>query len=83
MRDVADLARIVAREGIEISVITIPASAAAAVAQSCVAAGLRAILNFAPVRLNAPASVRLKNVDLKINLETLAFYVPHRNCPGE
>jgi len=83
VRDVADLARIVAREGIEISVITIPASAAAAVAQSCVAAGLRAILNFAPVRLNAPASVRLKNVDLKINLETLAFYVPHRNCPGE
>ena len=48
----------------------------------CVAAGLKAILNFAPVRWNAPPGVRVKNVDLKINLETLAFYIPNAPTKG-
>ncbi len=75
VHDVARLADLVARHAIEIGVITVPAEAAASVAERCFAAGLKAILNFAPARLNAPAGVRLKNVDLKINLETLSFYI--------
>lgn len=78
VRDVADLAGVVAREGIEIGVLAVPASSAVSVAQRCFAAGLRAILNFAPVRLNPPAGVRVKNVDLRIHLETLAFSIPAR-----
>lgn len=76
IRDVESLEGSVAGEGIEIGLITVPAAAAADVAKRCVAAGLKAILNFAPVGLNAPSDVRLKNVDLKINLETLSFYLP-------
>ena len=82
VRDIADLAGVVARESVEIGVISVPASAAASVARRCVAAGLKAILNFAPVRLNLPPQVRVKNVDLKINLETLAFYVPSPATKG-
>jgi len=82
VRNVSELSRVVAREAIEIAVLAVPASAAVAVARQCVAAGLKAILNFAPVRLNAPAGVRLKNVDLKINLETLAFYIPNAPTKG-
>jgi redox-sensing transcriptional repressor len=74
VRDVADLAQIVSREKVQIGVLAVPAAEAAAVVRLCVRAGLKAILNFAPVRLTAPAGVRLKNVDLKVNLETLAFY---------
>ena len=73
--DVTRLPEIVSRERIEIGVITVPASAAQEVARRCFEAGLRAILNFAPVRVRAPADVRLKNVDLRINLETLSFYL--------
>jgi redox-sensing transcriptional repressor len=40
-----------------------------------VAAGIRAVLNFAPARLRTPRDVRLKNVDLSIELETLSFYL--------
>ena len=40
-----------------------------------VAAGMRAILNFAPGRVKVPKDVRLKNVDLSIELETLSFYL--------
>ncbi len=75
VHEVRQLRSIVAREAIEIGIITVPAEAAAEVAQACFEAGLKAILNFAPVRLNVPPGVRLKNVDLKINLETLSFYI--------
>ena len=73
--DVRRLAEVVAREAIEIAVLTVPASEAPAVARQCWEAGLKAVLNFAPVRLDAPPDAHLKNVDLKINLETLSFYI--------
>jgi len=73
--DVARLKEFVVQQGIQIGMITVPASSAADVVRLCVEAGLRALLNFAPARLQAPPGVRLKNVDLKINLETLSFYI--------
>jgi redox-sensing transcriptional repressor len=75
VHDVRRLADLVAREGIEIGVLTVPAAAAAEVVRLCWDAGLKAVLNFAPVRLDAPPDAFLKNVDLKINLETLSFYI--------
>jgi redox-sensing transcriptional repressor len=75
VHDVRRLAEVVERDGIEIGVITVPASAAPEVARRCWEAGLKAVLNFAPVRLDPPSDVFLKNVDLKINLETLSFYI--------
>jgi redox-sensing transcriptional repressor len=82
VRDIAELPAVVAREEVAIGVITVPASAAASVARRCVAAGLKALLNFAPVRLNLPPGVRVRNVDLKIHLETLAFYIPSPATKG-
>ena len=78
IHDVRRLADVVARERVEIAVITVPADAAAEVARQCWDAGLKAVLNFAPVRLDPPADSHLKNVDLKINLETLSFYMARR-----
>jgi redox-sensing transcriptional repressor len=42
-----------------------------------VAAGLHAILNFAPVRVRAPEDVLVKTVDLKVHLEELCFFLAH------
>lgn len=64
-----------ARHRVDIGVIAVPAEAAPATIDALVAAKIRAILNFAPVQLKAPENVFLKNVDLKINLETLSFYL--------
>ncbi len=75
VHDVRRMPELVAREGIEIAVIAVPASAASQVARLCWEAGLKAVLNFAPVRLDPPPDAFLKNVDLKINLETLSFYI--------
>lgn len=70
-----DLAREVRAGGIQIAIVAVPAEAAQAVTDNLVAAGIKAVLNFAPVRLKVPRDVRLKDVDLSIELETLSFYL--------
>jgi redox-sensing transcriptional repressor len=64
----------VARErGVDMGVITTPAAAAQEVADLMVAAGVRGILNFASVKLQVPATVSLRHVDMAIELESLSF----------
>jgi len=70
-----DLGREVKARGIQIAIVAVPTEAAQAVADQLVAAGIKAILNFAPARIKVPRDVRLKNVDLSIELETLSFYL--------
>jgi redox-sensing transcriptional repressor len=70
-----DMAREVKARGIQIAILAVPAEAAQAVTDELVAAGIRAVLNFAPTRLRVPRDVSLKNVDLSIELETLSFYL--------
>jgi redox-sensing transcriptional repressor len=69
-----DVAREVKARAIQIAVLAVPADAAQGVADQLVAAGIKAVLNFAPARLRVPKA-RLKNVDLSIELETLSFYL--------
>jgi redox-sensing transcriptional repressor len=70
----------------ELGVLTVPGDTAHAVADALVAAGIRGILNFAPVVLKLPRRVRLVTVDLAIQLEQLAFQVQHgdatNSAPG-
>jgi len=70
-----DLAREIKSRGIQIAIVAVPAESAQPVTDKLVAAGIRAVLNFAPARLKVPREVRLKNVDLSIELETLSFYL--------
>ena len=55
--------------------VAVPAESAQGVVDQLVTAGIRAVLNFAPTRLKVPRDVRLKDVDLSIELETLSFYL--------
>lgn len=71
----SDLGREIRARAIQIAVVAVPAEAAQAVTDQLVAAGIKAILNFAPVRIWVPRDVRLKDVDLTIELETLSFYL--------
>jgi redox-sensing transcriptional repressor len=65
----------------EIGVITVPGDVAQGVAEAMAAAGIRGILNFAPVVLRLPPGVRLVTVDLSIQLEQLAFLVQNPDPP--
>ena len=70
-----DIAREIKARGIQIAIIAVPPEAAQAVTEQLVAAGIKAVLNFAPTRLRVARDIRLKNVDLSIELETLSFYL--------
>lgn len=60
-------------EGIEIVIVAVPADAAQRVVDRVVRAGVRAVLNFAPVPLRVPQGVALRTVDMTTELEGLAF----------
>jgi redox-sensing transcriptional repressor len=69
--------------GAELGILTVPAEAAQFAAERLVAAGVRGILNFAPVVLRLPPQVNLVAVDLAAQLEQLAFLVQWSREKGE
>lgn len=75
---VDDLERIVKEHGIAIGVIATPAQAAQEVCDRLVAAGVSAILNFAPALLQVPSGVSLRKVDLSTELQILSFHEQRR-----
>jgi redox-sensing transcriptional repressor len=70
-----ELGRELKARGVQIAILAVPPEAAQPVTDQLVAAGIKSILNFAPARLRVPRDVRLKHVDLSIELETLSFYL--------
>jgi redox-sensing transcriptional repressor len=70
-----DLVREVRARGVQIGIIAVPPDAAQTVADQLVEAGIKAVLNFAPARIRVPREVRLQDVDLSIELETLSFHL--------
>ncbi len=70
-----DMAREIKARGIQIAIVAVPPESAQAVTEQLVAAGIKGVLNFAPTRLRVARDVRLKNVDLSIELESLSFYL--------
>jgi redox-sensing transcriptional repressor len=71
----SDLPRETKARNLQIAIVAVPAEAAQTVTDRLVASGIKAILNFAPGRIKVGKDVRLKNVDLAIELETLSFYL--------
>jgi redox-sensing transcriptional repressor len=66
---------IVAEHNIEIGIIAVPAGSAQEVYDTLAASNVSAILNFAPIQLRTQGGVKLKSVDLRINLESLSYYL--------
>jgi redox-sensing transcriptional repressor len=75
VRSSDDLAEVLRESGAEIGVLAVPAEAAQENYDRLADAGIKAVLNFAPVRVKRRPGVPLKNVDLRINLEELAFFL--------
>jgi redox-sensing transcriptional repressor len=69
------MAGVIRATGAELGLVTVPSEAAQGVADALVAAGIRGLLNFAPVMLRLRLGVSLVAVDLTVQLEQLAFLV--------
>jgi redox-sensing transcriptional repressor len=75
IRPAIELAGVVQESGALIGVLTVPSEVAQHYYDALADAGIRGVLNFATVRVKARPGVPLKNVDLRINLEELAFFL--------
>ncbi len=69
------LGEVTADKSVCIGIIAVPREAAQEVADLLVAAGIRAIVNFAPVALRVPDDIRIRNVDLTQYMEAFAYYL--------
>lgn len=70
-----DLADFIREHDVKLAIVAVPATAAQSVSDILVAAGVKAILNFAPVLLQVPEHVRVQNSDVTAELQALAYYM--------
>lgn len=65
-------------KNISIGIVAVPAKSAQAVAEKLISSGVECILNFAPVALIVPEDVKVKDVDLSRELETLSYFLANK-----
>lgn len=70
-----DLRRIISASDIKIAMIAVPAENAQAVADELIAAGVKAILNYAPINLNVPDDVHVQYIDPVLHLQRMTYYL--------
>lgn len=75
VHDARKIERLVSDEKIDVAVIAVPARAAQRVLNQVMAAGIKAVLNFAPAPLTARLGVKVKTVDLTTSLESLSYFL--------
>ena len=79
VQPLSEMPATVQKLGIRLAILGVPADAAQDLADQLVAAGVRGLLNFAPVSISVPRDVALSTVDVAVHLEQLSFQV---NVPG-
>jgi redox-sensing transcriptional repressor len=75
IEDTAGL-RSLAKRGINLAIIAVPAEAAQAVADTLVRAGIQGILNFAPRYISVPRNVKVVSIDIAMDFARLVYYLP-------
>jgi redox-sensing transcriptional repressor len=71
----ADLPAFINAQSVKMAILAVPAIGAQQVVNQLIAAGIQAILNFAPVVLEVPDAVVVNNVDLAVELENLSYFI--------
>jgi redox-sensing transcriptional repressor len=61
--------------GIKMAMLTVPAPAAQGVADKLIQAGVKAILNYAPISLNVPNNVKVQHIDPATHLQRMTYYL--------
>jgi len=75
VRDVSGLADAIRSSETKIGIIATPARDAVAVAKTMAEAGVKAILNYAPITITVPAGVRVQYIDPVVGLQRMTYYL--------
>jgi len=75
VEDSANMVNRIKEADIKVAMLTVPASAAQSVADKLVQAGIRAILNYAPITINVPNSIKVQYIDPATHLQRMTYYL--------
>lgn len=75
VQPLSELEETAQKHNARLAILAVPADNAQEVADQLVAAGIRGLLNFAPISLSVPPNVAVNTVDVAVQLEQLAFQV--------
>ena len=75
VKDSATMGEEIHKAGIQVVMLSVPAGAAQMVADELVKAGVKAILNYAPVNLVVPQGVHVQYIDPAIHLQRMTYYL--------
>jgi len=75
VKDIANLGPTIVKAGIKIAMISTPSKEAQEVADQLISAGVKAILNYAPINLTVPEHVHVQHIDPVIHLQRMTYYL--------
>ncbi|MBM3180714.1 MAG: redox-sensing transcriptional repressor Rex [Chloroflexi bacterium] len=75
VQDADNIVESIKAANIKIAMLTVPAIAAQSVAEKLIQAGVRAILNYAPINLNVPNTVKVQYIDPATHLQRMTYYL--------
>ncbi len=75
VQDSKGMAEVIQRAGVKIAMVCVPAEAAEEVTNQLVEAGVKSILNYAPISLTVPDGVRVQYLDPSIGLQRMTYYL--------
>jgi len=75
VQPIDDMQQVIPEHGIRMAMIAVPAEAAQEVADRLIEAGIRAILNYAPINLNVPDDVHVQHIDPVVHLQRMTYYL--------
>ncbi len=75
VQDVADLEQVISANNIKVAIIVVPVSKAQETTDHLVAAGVRAILSYAPINLEVPEGVVVSYSDPVVQLQRMTYYL--------
>jgi redox-sensing transcriptional repressor len=75
IQDTNGMKKVIQESGIKVAMVCVPAAVAQTVTTQLVEAGVKAILNYAPISLNVPDGVRVQYLDPSIGLQRMTYYL--------
>ena len=75
VQDTNYMAAVIKEKGYKIAAIVVPAFAAQEVADTCIKAGIKAFLNYAPITLSVPPGIHVQYIDPVAHLQRMTFYL--------
>lgn len=75
VQDSATMGKKIQEAGIKIAMLAVPAEVAQSVVDQLVEAGIKAILNYAPVSLSVPNDVKVQHIDPAVHLQSMTYYL--------